>query len=47
MGLGKEELPQWLLKEPCPRKTPQVVVALMGQATAGVPQALYAALIVL
>lgn len=34
-------------KKPCPCKTPQVVVVLLGQAAAGVSQALYTAINVL
>lgn len=35
------------LKKPCCDKTPQVVVAVLGQAAAGVSQALYPAVSVL
>lgn len=35
------------LKKPCSDKTPQIVVAVLGQAAAGVSQALYAAINVL
>lgn len=35
------------LKKPCSDKRPQIVVAVLGQAVAGVSQALYAAIGVL